>query len=416
MLKKDAATSWTEECQKAFDKIKEYLFKPPILVPLEPGRPLLLYLSILDGAFGCVLGQHDETGRKEHAIYYLKGGQRATIGRSFGRNPVDGEYEPLKTYFPDEEVSFAGEDITEAYDGWRMFFDGAANFKGVGIGAVLVSETSQHYPVSAKLKFSCTNNMAEYEACILGLRLAIDMNVQELLVIGDSDLLVHQILGEWATKNTKILPYLHCVQELIKRNFIDPIPIGIHKQPAYCSHVEEESDGNAWFHDIREYSAKGEYPEHATHTQKRTLRRPQMTGVVEAANKNIEKILMKMVDNYKQWHKMLPFAMLGYRTTVRTSTGATPYLLVYSTEVVIPAEEEIPSLRIIQEAELNDAEWVQSRYERLALIDGKRMNVPYVAQGNSNRIPRQEQRPRKKKKGQTDLSPTKLMIFLWMQA
>nr|XP_016455040.1 PREDICTED: uncharacterized protein LOC107779185 [Nicotiana tabacum] len=69
--KKNAATSGTEECQKAFDKIKEYLSKPPVQVPPEPGRPLLLYLSVLDGAFGCVLGQHEETGRKEHAIYYL---------------------------------------------------------------------------------------------------------------------------------------------------------------------------------------------------------------------------------------------------------------------------------------------------------------------------------------------------------
>ena len=56
-------------------------------------------------------------------------------------NPVDGEYEPLKMYFPDEEVSFIGEDIAESYDGWRMFFDGAGNFKRVGIGAVLVLET-----------------------------------------------------------------------------------------------------------------------------------------------------------------------------------------------------------------------------------------------------------------------------------
>ncbi|XP_070045690.1 uncharacterized protein [Nicotiana tomentosiformis] len=71
MLKKDAAISWTEECQKVFDKIKEYLSKLPVLVPPEPGRPLLLYLSVLDGAFGCILGQRDETGRKEHAIYYL---------------------------------------------------------------------------------------------------------------------------------------------------------------------------------------------------------------------------------------------------------------------------------------------------------------------------------------------------------
>ena len=41
--------------------------------------------------------------------------------------------------------------------------------------------------------------MAEYEACILGLRLAVDMGVQELLVLGDSDLLVHQIQGDWET-------------------------------------------------------------------------------------------------------------------------------------------------------------------------------------------------------------------------
>ncbi|XP_070056823.1 uncharacterized protein [Nicotiana tomentosiformis] len=60
---------------------------------------------------------------------------------------------------------------------------------------------------------------------------------------------------------------------------------------------------------------------------------------------------------------------------------ATPYLLVYGTEAVIPAEVEIPSLRIIQKAELNDAEWVQSHYEQLALIDGKRMNVD-KAKGN----------------------------------
>ncbi|XP_070008184.1 uncharacterized protein [Nicotiana sylvestris] len=108
------------------------------------------------------------------------------------KNPVGGEYEPLKTYFLDEEISFVREDIMEAYDGWRMFFDEAANFKGVGIEAILVSETGQHYPVSAKLGFSCTNNMVEYEACILGLNMAVDMNIQELLVIGDSYLLVHQ--------------------------------------------------------------------------------------------------------------------------------------------------------------------------------------------------------------------------------
>ncbi|XP_069147097.1 uncharacterized protein [Solanum lycopersicum] len=70
---------------------------------------------------------------------------------------------------------------------------------------------------------------------------------------------------------------------------------------------------------------------------------------------------------------MFPYALLGYRTTVRTSTGATPYLLVYGTEAVVPVEVDIPSLRIIQEAELSNIEWVSKRIDQLALIDEKRM-------------------------------------------
>ncbi|XP_015166669.1 uncharacterized protein [Solanum tuberosum] len=98
-----------------------------------------------------------------------------------------------------------------------------------------------------------------------------------------------------------------------------------------------------------------------------------MNGVVEAANKNIKKIFRKVIDNHKGWHEMLPYALLGYKTTVRMSNGATPYLLVYETEAVIPAEVEIPSLRIIQEAELSDADWVRKWIDQLTLIDEKRM-------------------------------------------
>ncbi|XP_070014872.1 uncharacterized protein [Nicotiana sylvestris] len=113
-----------------------------------------------------------------------------------------------------------------------------------------------------------------------------------------------------------------------------------------------------------------------------------MNGTVEAANKNIKKILRKMVDNHKQWHEKLLFARLGYRTTVCTSTGATPYLLVYGTKAVIPAEVEITYLRIIQEGELNDVEWIQSRYEQLTLIDGKRMNAICHGQLYQNKMSR----------------------------
>ncbi|PKI64650.1 hypothetical protein CRG98_014939 [Punica granatum] len=63
---------------------------------------------------------------------------------------------------------------------------------------------------------------------------------------------------------------------------------------------------------------------------------PQMNGAVEATNKNIKRIIEKMMVNYKDWHEMLPFTLLAYRTSIRTSTGATPYSLVYGTEAVLP--------------------------------------------------------------------------------
>ena len=71
MLRKHNSDKWDEECQIAFDKVKEYLTNAPILVPLIPGRPLILYLTVHERSMGCVLGQHDETRCKEQAIYYL---------------------------------------------------------------------------------------------------------------------------------------------------------------------------------------------------------------------------------------------------------------------------------------------------------------------------------------------------------
>jgi len=58
---------------------------------------------------------------------------------------------------------------------------------------------------------------------------------------------------------------------------------------------------------------------------------------------------------------MLPFALHGYHTSVRTSTGATPFSLVYGMKAVLPVEVEIPSMRVLMEVELSEVEWVQSR-------------------------------------------------------
>ena len=91
--------------------------------------------------------------------------------------------------------------------------------------------------------------------------------------------------------------------------------------------------------------------------------RPKMKGVVEATNKNIKKIIKRMVVTYKDWHVMLPIALQGYRTSIRTSTGATPFSRVYGMEVVLLVEVEIPSLHVLMVAKLTRAEWCQTRFD-----------------------------------------------------
>ena len=70
LLRKNQPTIWNDDCQHAFEKIKESLLSPLVLVPPTPGRPLLLYLSVSDMALGCMLAQLNDLG-KERAIYYL---------------------------------------------------------------------------------------------------------------------------------------------------------------------------------------------------------------------------------------------------------------------------------------------------------------------------------------------------------
>ena len=69
---------------------------------------------------------------------------------------------------------------------------------------------------------------------------------------------------------------------------------------------------------------------------------------------------------------MLPFALHGYRTSVRTSAGETPFSLVYRIEVVLLFEVEVPSLRILAESGLEESECAQACFDQLNLIEGKR--------------------------------------------
>ena len=77
---------------------------------------------------------------------------------------------------------------------------------------------------------------------------------------------------------------------------------------------------------------------------------------------------------------------MGYKTSIRASSGATPYSLVYGSEAVLPIEVEIQSLRVLVETKVLEEDWAKARYEQLALIDEKRARAQYHAQGYQKRI------------------------------
>ena len=70
LLWKNEPHTWNKECQKAFETIKKYLLNPPILIPPEPRKPLLLYLLIIEDVMGSILAQEDD-GKNKRGVYYL---------------------------------------------------------------------------------------------------------------------------------------------------------------------------------------------------------------------------------------------------------------------------------------------------------------------------------------------------------
>ena len=103
--------------------------------------------------------------------------------------------------------------------------------------------------------------------------------------------------------------------------------------------------------------------EYGIQHHKSSAYRPQTNGAVDVANKNIKRILRKMVKTSRDWSEKLPFALWAYRTYFRTSIGVTPYSLVYGMEVVLPVEIEMGSLRVALEQQISEAEWTWSHYD-----------------------------------------------------
>ena len=106
-----------------------------------------------------------------------------------------------------------------------------------------------------------------------------------------------------------------------------------------------------------------------------------------------------MVVTYKDRGEKLRFALWGYRTSICASTRATPYSLVYGSEVVLPTEVEIQSLRVLVETNVLEEDWAKARYEQMALIDEKRARAQYHAQGTKKGLLKHSTNRKTLKKG-----------------
>jgi len=345
LLRGGAKFEWNESCHKAFKELKTNLASPPVLSSPILGKPLLLYVSVIDDSIGVILAQHDENG-KERAAYYLSklfneaekkytamektcdamvwvaqklkhyflGHEIKLIARmdpikfllekvvmidrlsrwqSFlsqfdisyvPQKAIKGYaitehlahlplpiYDPAKTEFSDEDLMTV-QHFSEPV--WSLYFDGALNSRGRGIGTVLLSPEGVTIPSFAQLNFPATNNVAEYEALLAGLKQALMLGAKQLKIIGDSQVVLRQTLKKYRTKHPSLLPYLDLVHLAIKQfkkvvfihvprshniladalaslaSLID-FPVDMHSETILVRKVDTPATQDPWFYQLR---------------------------------------------------------------------------------------------------------------------------------------------------------------------
>nr|CAE05804.2 OSJNBb0046K02.14 [Oryza sativa Japonica Group]CAE75940.1 B1159F04.3 [Oryza sativa Japonica Group] len=246
--------SWTTECQAAFDELKQYLQSPPALVSLALGSELLLYLAASPVAVSAVLVQEKESSQKP--VYFvseaLQGAKTRYIEMEKLAYALVMASRKLKHYFQAHKVTMLSKwaaelspfdlrfvartaiksqvladfvaEWTPAFalepqpveQPWVMHSDGSCSHKGAGAVAVLTSPGGMPIRYATRLQFDTTNNTAEYEAVLLGLRKAKALGVWRLLIRTDSKLVASHVDKSFEAKEEGMKRYLEAVRSMEK--------------------------------------------------------------------------------------------------------------------------------------------------------------------------------------------------------
>ncbi|KAI5337380.1 hypothetical protein L3X38_016651 [Prunus dulcis] len=98
---------------------------------------------------------------------------------------------------------------------WTLFVDGSSNAQGCGAGLVLVSPDKVALEYALRFNFQASNNEAEYEALLAGLRLAKEMDARQIQIFSDSQLVVHQVNQDFTAKDASMTAYLQHARHLL---------------------------------------------------------------------------------------------------------------------------------------------------------------------------------------------------------
>ncbi|XP_037495105.1 uncharacterized protein LOC119370628 [Jatropha curcas] len=278
LLRKGVAVKWNEDCQAAFDQVKQYLLSPPVLQPPRLGKPLLLYLSVTEEAMGAILAQQAEDTRIENAVYYLS---KRMLEYELKYNKIEKLCLALAEALlhqlaelprrPNAEVEFPDEDLLSLEgEVWEMYRWSFKPTMENGIGVVfklLVGEfTSQS---QSKLDFDCTTTKASMKLA-QGFRSGPGKRIK---ILGFSEIQPDSLLKlyrEMEIKEERLVPYLRRLDEgEIKIIRPRPLTVQLQKQPA---HIMNLVDDKPWYWDIQNYLQNGAYPEGSTKTDQRILR------------------------------------------------------------------------------------------------------------------------------------------------
>ncbi|GKV37609.1 hypothetical protein SLEP1_g45619 [Rubroshorea leprosula] len=202
------------------------------------------------------------------------------IGWSVELSEYDLKFQPRTTIkgqaiadFLVECISATEVDKALDYPAWVLYVDGAANIEGSGAGVVLIGPDGFKSEHALRFKFQTTNNAAEYEALIYGLKLASEMKVQSIQVFSDSQLVVAQVNGSCEVRDPQLGRYTSVVNRLKSRfaSFqIDKIPRADNHRADELSKLPSSRDFNpqstdpstlSWTTPLINYLQSGELPE-----------------------------------------------------------------------------------------------------------------------------------------------------------